>query len=662
MYLGAAWYPEHWSEDRWAEDVRLMREAGFNVCRIAEFAWSSLEPTEGQYEFGWLERAVALLHEHGMTVVLGTPTAAPPAWLTHHHPDTLAIEPSGRPAQHGNRCHVSPLSSTFHKSARRLVDQMARRFGQDPRVIGWQLDNEYSRVDYSEPARRQFQHFLREQYGTLEALNAHWSTAYWSQTYSDWNEIPIPIGAHNPGLMLAFRHFVTHTWQEFQKLQIEAIRLHSRSEQWITSNFMGWFDAFDHYKICEDLDFATWDWYVGTGHHKFPACGTIHDLTRGFKRRNFWVMETQPGCVNWSGINNMLNKGEARCMAWNAIAHGADAILYWQWRSALGGQEQMHGSLLGADGNPRPFYSEAQQIGNDFKAVGALLEGTSPQNEVALLHSYDARWSVNGQRHHKDFDPTGLLTDYYRPIAARNVGIDIVSSEATLNRYKLVIAPAVALLTEISVQSLIAYVENGGTLVLGVRCGQKDSHNALFPALQPGPLREIAGAEVAEYFALDEPVPVHASWSKEQSGESRLWAELLRPLTTETEILATFGPSNGWLDGGAAMTRHRVGDKGGQVIMVGGWLDDTLLASLTGWLLQETGVNPVFAGAPEGVEVARRVDANGRAVTLVINHNRQETALNMSGSAASRKDLLTGEEFAESVNLPGYGVRVFAGF
>src|SRR5579862_2620178 len=182
MYFGAAWYPEHWPESRWPEDARLMQEAGMNVCRIAEFAWSTLEPNESHYEMDWLERAIDLLHAHGMAVVLGTPTAAPPAWLTRHHPDTLAIEPNGRPAQHGNRCHVSPNSTTYHKYCRRIVEQMAKRFGQDTRVIGWQIDNEYNRVDYSDASRRQFQAFLKERYGSLEALNDHWSTAYWSQT------------------------------------------------------------------------------------------------------------------------------------------------------------------------------------------------------------------------------------------------------------------------------------------------------------------------------------------------------------------------------------------------------------------------------------------------------------------------------------------------
>ena len=237
-----------------------MREAGMNVCRIGEFAWSTMEPVEGQYEFGWLERAIALLHENGLAVVLGTPTAAPPAWLTHHHPDTLLIESSGRPAQHGNRCHYSPTSVTYQKFVRRVVDQMAQHFGKDSRIIGWQIDNEYSRIDYSESSRRQFHTYLRERFGSLENLNRRWSTEYWSETYTDWTEIPIPIGPHNPGLMLAFRQFVSRVWRDFQKLQIDCLRSHILPEQWITHNFMGWFDGFDHYQVAADLEIASWDW------------------------------------------------------------------------------------------------------------------------------------------------------------------------------------------------------------------------------------------------------------------------------------------------------------------------------------------------------------------------------------------------------------------
>lgn len=666
MHFGAAWYPEHWPEARWAEDVRLMREAGMNVCRIGEFAWSSLEPTENQYQIDWMERAVDVLHEHGMAVVLGTPSAAPPAWLTHHNPDTLAVEASGRPAQHGNRCHINPGSSTFLKYARRIAEQMAKRFGKDERVIGWQIDNEYNRIDYSETTRRQFQAYLKEQYGTLDALNEHWSTAYWSQTYTDWNETPLPIGPHNPGLMLAFRHFVTKAWRDFQKMQVDAIRQFAMPEQWITHNFMGWFDAFDHYEMCADLDFASWDWYVGTGHHDYLKTGAVHDLTRGFKRRNFWIMETQPGNVNWSGINNSLNRGEARCMAWHAIAHGADALLYWQWRSAPGGQEQLHGSLIGADGNPRPFYQEAQEIGRDFAAAGRVLEGTRPKNEVAILHSYDSRWSLNAQRHHKDFDPTEHLLHYYRPLASRNVGVDIISAKAGLDGYKLVIAPGQVILDPETVANMTAFVENGGTLVLTVRCGQKDEHNALFPTLQPGPLRELAGVEVEEYYALDEPVPLRAEWESSLAGHSRVWAERLRPLSQTDKpvfVLAKFGESNGWLDGHVAMTRRFVGERGGEVIYVGAVMNEELQEDWTRWLLREALGAWAPRTTPAGVEIARRVAEDGRAVTLMINHNRQAVSLSLDGAqpVGPWKDLLTGETLTGSVEIPGYGVRVTTG-
>lgn len=662
MYFGCAWYPEHWPEARWAEDVRLMREAGMNVARLAEFAWSTMEPSEGHYNFDWLERAVTLLHANGLEVVLGTPTAAPPAWLTQHYPDTLAIEQNGRPAQHGNRCHVSPNSATYLKYCRRITEQMAKRFGQDSRVIGWQIDNEYNRVDYSDTTRRQFQAFLREQYGTLDALNAHWSTAYWSQTYMAWDEIPLPIGGHNPGLMLAFRHFVTKSWRDFQKVQIEALRLYARPEQWITHNFMGWFDAFDHYTVCADLDFATWDWYVGQGHNDFLRSGATHDLTRGFKRRNFWIMETQPGNVNWAGVNNMLNKGEGRSMAFHAVAHGADALLYWQWRSAPGGQEQLHGSLLGADGKPRPFYSEAQQVGKDFARIADALQGTEPKNDVAFLYSYDARWSLNAQRHHKDFDPTEHLTHYYRPFAAKGVTLDIIADYATLEGYKLVVAPALVTLSERTTTNLQAFVESGGTLVLTVRCGQKDSHNALFPALQPGPLRELAGVEVAEFYPLDVPVPLTARWSDgEQSGESRLWAEWLRPLSNATQTLATWGASNGWLDGNPAITVHPVGANGGRVVTIGAVLNDELQTGLTDWLLAQTGVSPLLPDLPTGVEAARRVGKDGHGLLFLINHTRQEIPVNLPAGtlAAGAKDLLSGDAATGTVSLPAYGIRIF---
>ena len=620
LHLGVAYYPEHWPEERWPEDIRLMREAGLTVARLAEFAWSALEPAEGAFDFDWLERAISMLAEAGIVSVLGTPTAAPPAWLVQQHPDLLAVDENGRRVQFGNRCHYCVNSPEFHAATRRTVEAMAERFGPNPHVIGWQLDNEYRRVCYCERCRSLFQQYLAEKFGSLDALNHHWTTSYWSQTYSAWEQIPIPIGRHNPGLMLAFKQFITESYRQFQRLQIDALRPHLPDGVWITHNFMNWYDGYDHYAMSEDLDLASWDWYVGTGHHDYLSTGAAHDLVRGFKSRNFWLMETQPGSVNWSSTNNTLNRGEARIMAWHAVAHGADAVLYWQYRPALNGQEQYHGSLVDQSGQPRPFYDEVRRLGWDFARVSSLLAGSTPAPaRVAILNSYDSRWSIQWQRHHRDFDYVAHLLHYYRPFAVRNIPVDIISADAPIDGYKMVIAPALLILNEDRVERLQSYVARGRHLVLTARCGMKDDHNALLPSRQPGPLAEIAGIEVEEYYALQEDVPVEGNWF---SGVSRIWAERLRMLDDGLAArIAHYGPSNGWLDDQLAMAVHS--HRSGLVYYVGAYLDEDSQQAFINRILQTAGIKPEI-DAPLGVEVRKQVSAEGEKVYIVINHERAE--------------------------------------
>lgn len=649
MKLGSAWYPEHWDETRWPEDLALMRAAGMNVVRVGEFAWSRMEPAEGQYDFDWLQRAIELAKQHGMETVIGTPTAAPPAWLTHNYPDTLAIRENGRPDTHGNRCHFNPASPRYLDFCRKIAEQMAQRFGQHPDVIGWQICNEYNSVSYDEETRRQFQAWLRERYGTLDALNARWSTAYWSQTYSDWAQIPLPIGGHNPGLMLDFRRFITHIYVHYQRVQLDAIRAHTPPDRWITSNFMGWFDRFDHYAICEDLDLASWDNYVGTGHLNFLNNGAVHDLTRGFKRKNFWIMETQPGSVNWSPINNMLNRGEVRAMAWHAIGHGADAVLYWQWRSALNGQEQYHGSLVAPDGNTRPLYTEITQLGRDMAQAAAALRDTRPVAECAVLHSYDNRWAIDFQRHHRDFQPVEHWLSFYRPLRTIAHTVDVINPDAPLKEYRLVVAPHLHMIDEVLAAKLTDYVRNGGHLVLGPRSGMKDIDNSLLPARQPGPLAPTLGAHVEEYYALDTTFPVS---NADVSGSAKIWAEWLVTDTLDAQIIMRYGTANGWLDGQAAVVTRVLG--AGRITYVGAWLDaDTMKHLATSWALA-SGLDTFHARMPEGVEMCRRVGEKGEAL-IVINHTRQPQEIPLPYPA---RDLLTGEEFGSRMILSDYQVAV----
>jgi beta-galactosidase len=652
ILMGSAWYPEQWPESRWEEDLRLMETANLKVVRIGEFAWSRLEPAEGQYDFGWLERAIDLAAKHHIVSVLGTPTATPPAWLTQKYPDTLRVDENGQRAIHGMRAHGSVTSPRYRELCRKIAEQMAMRFGNNPNVVGWQIDNEqgYANMSYDDHARELFQNWLEAKYRSLDNLNTHWTTSYWSQTYDNWKEIPIPIpmGSHNPGLELEWKRFVTASWNDYLKNQIDVMRQKIDSRQFITTNFMGFFDGFDHYALSEPLTFASWDDYVGTGHVDPDYNGLSHDLTRGFKQQNFWVMETQPGAVNWAGVNNFLNKGEARAMAWQAVGHGADVINYWQWRSALNGQEQYHGVLVGPDGTPAPFYDEVSQTAHEFAKAESAFRDTTVVSDVALLYSYDSRWAIDLQKHTKEYDQIGLLKSYYHALRKLSQEVDVVSPFAPLNGYKLVVAPDLNVIPHDLAKHLLEYVEKGGHLVLGPRSGMKDEFNGLLTQRQPGLLVEALGGRVEQYFAFEKSFQVSGKWG---TGETIIWAEALKPSSPETEVLLRYGKANGWLDDQPAAITHSYGK--GRITYIGAILDDKIMANAAEWMIQVSGVTPAFGPLPDGVEVSRR-SGKGKEVFVFVNFTQQPQPI----SLPKAMDLLLSGKEANRLQLPAYGVEV----
>ncbi len=650
ILLGTAWYPEQWPESRWPADLDLMQKAGIRFVRVGEFAWSTMEPSEGDYQFDWLERAIDEAGKRGIYTVLGTPTAAPPAWLTQKYPETLRTEEDGRKAEHGNRQQFNWDNPKYRELARDIATRMAKRFGHNPYVIGWQIDNEYSQVSFDPQTRTDFQNWLQQRYGTLDNLNTRWTTAYWSQTYSNWNQIPIETSRGNPGLLLSWKRFVSDTWRSYQKNQLDAIRENAAPRQFITTNMMGWFQGYDHYVVAQDLDLAAWDDYVGEGHVDPYKNGSADDLTRGFKQKNFWIMETQPGQVNWAPINNSLNKGETRALAWENIGHGADAVSYWQWRSDLNGQEEYHGTLVGTDGTPVPLYPEVAQLGRDFAKAGPVLAGTSPRSEVAILHTYPSVWAIDWQRHNKDYDPIAEILSYYQPLKDIAQSIDIVQPTVPLDHYKLVVAPGLNVLSEAAANNLIAYVRQGGNLVLGQRSGMKNSDNGLQPERQPGPLVELLGGRVDQYYALINPVPVSGQFG---DNTSKLWAELLSTSSPDTKVLETYGKSNGWLDGKPAIITRKVGR--GSITYVGAWMDEAGMAKLAQWMTEMSGVTPALAGVPAGVEVDPRYGKDHTAFVLV-NWTPDPQTVTLP---SSMQDVLKGGS-VQSVTLPQYGVSVLS--
>ena len=650
LLLGAAWYPEQWPESQWEPDLALMEAAHIRLVRVGEFAWSTMEPEEGQYHFEWLERAIALAAKHHICVVLGTPTAAPPAWLTTKYPETLRIDENGRRDEHGNRQQFSFADPKYRQLAHGIAEQMAIHFGHNPNVVGWQLDNEYAADSFDPAAKSQFHAFLAHKYGTIASLNQHWATAYWSQSYNNFEQIPVRSSEENPALLLDWRHFASETWKSYSENQIDAIRPHADKRQFITTNTMGWFDNFDEYVVHSVLDIAAWDDYIDRDHFDAAANGAVHDLTRGYKRKNFWVMETEPAFVNWRKTNTPLEKGQVRDMAWQAIGHGADAVEYWQWRAAPNGQEEYHGVLAGIDGKPVPVYAEVSQIGAEFDKAGKALAGTSPHASVAILNSYDSRWAINFQRHSASFDPVAEMIAFYRPLRYFTQSVDVVSPDAPLDGYKLIVAPALNVLPQATTDHLLTWVREGGHLVLGPRSGMKDEYNALNPQRQPGPLAAALGANVSQFYALDTDVPLAGDAG---SGSANVWAETLNVVSPDTKVLLRYGASNGWLDGQPAAVTRTVGK--GSISYVGAWINADLLQKLTASFVQQAGVKPVLAGAPQGVEVSQR--SNGeKSVLILINH----TTMNQHVPLSEPMTNLLSESSAriDSVDLPKYGVAV----
>lgn len=649
--FGVAWYPEHWPQARWQRDLDLMAAAHVNVVRIAEFSWSTLEPAQGQYDFAWLDDAIAAAAARNIKVVLGTPTAAPPAWLTQKYPEVLRINENGRPEEHGNRLQYNFTSPRYLQLAADIAEKLAARYGRNPNVIGWQIDNEIGPVSYDEGTKVKFQDWLKAKYKTLDALNDAWTTAYWSETYTDWRQIPMHSTGENPGLLLAFKHFVTDMWTDYVENQDRVIRKHADRRQFVTTNSMHWYSVYDHYDLHSPLDFAAWDNYIPEGRFVWTENAVQHDLVRGYKRKNFWVMETQAGYVNYGKINRTLDRGIMREMAWQAVGHGADALLYWQWRSALNGQEQYYGTLLGPDGEPVPAYDEARQIGGEFAKAAPVLKDTEPSARVAMLHSYASRWAIGFQPHTVKFDPVAEFDAFYRPLIHKAQTVDVVSADSPLSQYRLVAAPALNVLTETEAKKLMAYVEAGGHLVLGPRSGMKDENNRFYQTRQPGPLAKFLGAHVEQFYALDEPVTLSGDFGPVKAD---IWAEALVPDAKDVRVLMRYDAGPAWYAGKPAVVTRKAGK--GSITYVGAWLDDTAMAKLADNILKQAKVAPVVPDAPEDVEVCER-QADGKRVLILINHGDEAHVLTVPQGL---HNILNGGETATAFTVPAHDVAVLS--
>lgn len=489
MRLGVCYYPEHWPETVWVEDARRMADLGLSRVRIAEFAWSRMEPEPGRMEWAWLDRAIESLAGAGLGVIMCTPTATPPKWLVDRDPDMLAVDHKGRPRGFGSRRHYCFSSPRYREESARITELIAERYGRLEAVCAWQTDNEYgchdTVVSYSLHARRAFRVWLRARYGTIEALNQAWGAVFWSQEYRSFEEIEPPVMTvteANPSHRLDYQRFASDEVAAFNRIQTNILRRLSPGRD-IVHNFMGVSTAFDHHVLSADLDVATWDSYplgfleqgrwsdevkarfMRQGHPDFTAFH--HDLYRGACRGRWWVMEQQPGPVNWAPWNPAPALGMVRAWTWEAFAHGAELVSYFRWRQAPFAQEQMHAGLLTPDRRDAPAAGEARQVAAELKAFGEIASRPSP---VALLFDYEAKWMFDIQPQGADFDYFQLALEFYAGLRRLGLDVDIISPREDFSGYSLVVAPSLPVIDADLERRLSAF---GGALVLGPRTASK---------------------------------------------------------------------------------------------------------------------------------------------------------------------------------------------
>jgi beta-galactosidase len=650
--LGAAWYPEQWPESRWNADLSLMEKAHMHVVRVAEFAWTALEPSEGKYEFDWLERAINLAGQHGMYVILCTPSAGPPVWMATKYPDILITLADGKQYTGSTRNHYNWNSERYRKFVREMDERMSKRFGHNPYVIGWQIDNEYSSSSFDANTQAQFHDWLEKRYGTIDRLNAAWTTAYDNQTYSAFSEVPLVNGTgdNSPGLWLDSKRFISDSLRAYQKVQLDAIRKYAEPRQKITTNMMRWYDLYDAYTVGQDLDILGLDNPQVEGSFKPIPMAAAQDLLRGIKGQNYWIMETTAGPRGGDNASAQLDKGAMRASIWADIGLGADLVSYWQWRDALNGGEANHGAIVDVDGEPDPIYTEYAQIGSEFEKAGPALRNTSPDASVAILHSYPGRWALNWQKMIPGYDAVGELMSYYTPLHELGYTIDIVPPDRDLSKYKLVIAPGLNVLTQSEANNLERYVKGGGHLVLGQRSAMKDESNSRWPQRQPGPLASLLGARVEQYEALGSPIQASGIWG---DAKASLFAEQLTAPSDDIKVLMRYHSPHSYWDGQPAAVTHKIGN--GEFTYVGVWLDEEATRREVQWMLSESGLKPDVFPTPEGVNVYRRV---GRDHEIFIVGNTSKQAQTIALPTAM-KDVLT-DKTVSSIKLRVYGVTVLS--
>ncbi len=612
MTVGVYYYPEAWPEAQWERDIANIKKLGFEYIHMGEFAWAFFEPQEGHYDFSWFDRAVALAQKHDLKVVLCTPSATPPVWLSRSHPEILMVRADGTRMEHGAREQADWSSPVYRSYVEKIVEKLAEHYGSNPTVWGWQLDNELSHygagMSYAPASQNAFRSWLQEKYGTVNRLNTDWGNSFWSQMYSGFDQIQMPNpqdlpASPNPHAMLDLHRWFAGEAANYLRFQASVLRRHVKN-QWITTNFMMNYELINPAFSEKDLDLTTFTMYPVSGglfqgelgfRMGDPAqVSFTHDFLRNLGSGVEGAMELQPGQVNWAPVNPWPLPGVIHAWIMRGFALGARIVCVYRYRQPLAGDELYHKTIVEPDGvtlapGGKEFVQSIQDVAALRKAhmPNAAPPADYEKRRTAFLYSFENRWDMDNHKQTLRWNTTQHWMKYYRALKSAQAPVDVITEEKDFNKYKYLIAPSYQLIDQELIHRFQDFVSRGGVLVLTCRSGQKDRRGHIWESLWAEPIYNLAGAAIPKYDVLPEGRNGQVSFNG-KNYQWGSWADVLEP-RSGTETLATYADQ--FYKGSAAVVRHPLGK--GQVVYVGVDTEDGQLeADIIHKIYEDSGAKP----------------------------------------------------------------------
>lgn len=633
IVYGGDYNPDQWTRETWLEDAALMRQAGVRLVSVGVFSWSSLEPADGQLDFGWLDEVMDILHDHGISVNLSTPNAAPPPWLATEHPEVLPTNKEGRKIAIGSRAHFCPSSTVYRERSQKIARALAKRYGNHPALAMWHIGNEYHTQCFCDQCGARFRDWLRDRHGSLDALNEHWGTTFWSQRYSDWSQVDLPkpvMGNVNPARELDFKRFSSDLLLGCFREERDIMRAITPDIPVLT-NFMRFFTGADYTRWAREEDAVALDIYPNPADAESHITAAFnYDLMRSLKGGQPWLMmEQASSAVSQWPLNLVKKPGRMRLGSFQAIAHGADAVMFFQWRASRYGQEKFHSAMLPHSGTDTRTWQEVVDLGQELTQLEEIA-GTTAEAAVAIVWDWENWWAMEGVAHPTKLSYVDIVTRHFTPLWRRNIATDVITLDADMSGYRLIVIPNSYVLSEAQTEQLNAYVRSGGHILISFFSGVVDEHDRVIPGGYPGGLLSLIGGRVREFSPLpsDERVRVDMRGSETDAG---LWQDDL--VTDGATVLATY--TDGYLEGEAAILRHGLGD--GVVTYLGTQLSETGMDRMLDTVLADAQVAAVLE-TPAGVEAVERHGPEGSYLFL-LNHGQHSAEITVPPGAA---ELLSG--------------------